>query len=69
MPRPKKLKVVNESPKEVKVEVKTNHTSAKVLTPNGNVIRTYSLALHGDNFHDLAKQMQEQHKDSRIELT
>ena len=73
MPRTKKPKVVNESPEEVKVEVKKvatpTATTAKVLTPNGNVIRTYDLATHGEDFHDLAKQMQAQHKDSRIELT
>lgn len=71
MARPKKLKVINESPEEAKVEVKkvAIPTTAKVLTPNGNVIRTYNLTTHGEDFHGLAKQMQAQHKDSRIELT
>lgn len=80
MPRPKlprdeegsiirTVPVVNESPDEVKVEVKKNYTVAKVLTSNGNVIRTYDFATHGEDFYDLAKQMQAQHNDSRIELT
>ena len=43
--------------------------TATVKTLNGNVIRVYSKEIHGEDFHDLAKQMQAQHSDSTIELT
>lgn len=43
-------------------------TSATVYSSTGAVIRTYTLADHGEDFADLAKEMQAQHKDSKITL-
>jgi hypothetical protein len=53
--------------KEEKID-EPKHTEARVYSHNGGHIRTYTLEAHGEEFHDLAKQMAAQHHGSRIEV-
>jgi hypothetical protein len=43
-------------------------TEATVYTKGGNLVRTYTLADHGEGFVDLAKQMAAQHPESTIDV-
>lgn len=54
----KKSKDTSNAPSETQEAqaLPTNATEATVLDPQGNPHRTYSLAIHGDNFKELAEQ-------------
>lgn len=43
-------------------------TEASVYAAGGGHIRTYTRAVHGDNFQDLAAEMAAHHAGSRVEV-
>jgi hypothetical protein len=52
-----------------KAAAKADATSASVLSKDGQLIRTYTQEVHGDDFADLAKEFSSHTEGSTIQLS